>query len=70
MPNLSLTATGVTIRNRATGDAYAIHDSDLTYLRDLAPDAWDPFDGDYVVIGPIFGEFSCGMGHNCTAPAN
>ena len=58
-------ATGVIIRNRDSRAEFIVHDECLAYLQRLAPDAWDPFYGSFVVIGPAFGDYSCGMGHNC-----
>lgn len=57
--SLSLASTGVQVRRREDGIDFGVHEDCLAALQQLAPDAWDPFDGGWVVIGPVFGSFSC-----------
>jgi len=57
--SLALHASGVHIHDRNSGKDYGVHDECLTALQALSPTAWDPFKGDWVVIGPVVGDFTC-----------
>jgi len=57
--SLSMTSTGVAIRNRDNGDLFGVHDECLEKLTAMAPEAFNPFTGGFATVGPVFDEIKC-----------